>query len=313
MAGDSRGYYFFKECRSVRLGLWQCPPFLFMVIGLVTIIAMILTYVIATRYTEEPEVAALIVIVETIFLFVLGHLIIAGFNRLAEAHRMKSEFISIVSHQLRSPLSIFKWTIDMLERVSARPDGREESRSFLWTLRDTTEYMIRLVNTFLDISRIEEGMLILKHERFSLEGLIRYVVKNFETYARASNVAIELDIESGLSELVGDRDRIMMVIQSFVDNAIRYSMRGGTIRVAMKRQGSAIYMEVRDQGVGIPASQQEFIFQKFFRAENSKRFQTEGTGIGLYLAKAIVEAAGGAIGFESEEGRGSIFWCTLPL
>ncbi len=301
------------ECRTARLETWQCPPFLFMLVGIITIAAMVGTYVMATRYAEEPEIAALIVIGEAAVLIVLGHFFIAGFNRLAEAHRMKSEFVSIVSHQLRSPLSIFKWTTDMLERTIRRGGNTEDSHSFLWTLHDTTEYMIHLVNTLLDVNRTEEGTLILKREEFSLPDLVRYVIKNFEAYAHASNVTMEFIANEEIPPISGDRDRILMVIQSFVDNAIRYSVRGGAISITVKKERHSVRITVLDRGVGIPLAQQKFIFQKFFRAENSKRFQTEGTGLGLYLARAIIEAAGGNIGFQSAEGKGSTFWFTLPL
>lgn len=303
---------FVAECRSARLSFWQCPPFLVLVMGLVIIISMVATYTLATRYTDEPEIAALIVIAVTIVFLVVGNLIIAGFNAIALANRMKSEFISIVSHQLRSPLSIFKWTIEAMGREPHSPTSSSENNS-LQTLAGSTEKMIRLVNSLLEVSRIEARAFVIKKEQVSLPKLAKAALLEFRSYAQASNVALDLKITDDIPEIVGDRDRISMVIQNFIDNAIRYSRGGGRVEVAINKKEGDLEFSVTDTGVGIPLAQQKFIFQKFFRAQNSSRHQTEGTGIGLFIAKSIIEALGGKIGFHSQEGKGSTFWFTLPV
>lgn len=304
---------FVTECRAARMAFWQCPPFLVLVMGLVTIISMVATYLLATRYTEEPEIAALIVIFVTALFLVVGNLIITGFNAIAQANRMKSEFISIVSHQLRSPLSIFKWTLEAMNRAPHSGAVKNSSEdSFLQNLQGSTEKMIRLVNSLLEVSRIEARTLILKKEKVSLAYLTQSILNDFQNYAQASNVAIALKAEPGIPLVEVDRDRLSMVIHNLVDNAIRYSG-GGRVEIIIKHANSQAEFRVKDTGVGIPESQKKFIFQKFFRAQNSTRHQTEGTGIGLYIAKSIIEASGGKIGFDSEEGSGSTFWFTLPV
>lgn len=300
------------ECRSAHLKLWQCPPFLVLVMGLITVISMIATYILATRYTDEPEIAALVVIIVTVISLVVGNLIIAGFNAIAQANRMKSEFISIVSHQLRSPLSIFKWTIEAMGRLSHSQENSPEN-NFLGTLRGSTEKMIRLVNSLLEVSRIEARTFVIKKERISLAALSKSIMDEFRAYAKASNVTLELEPGKNLPEVNGDRDRTLMVIQNFVDNAIRYSRGNGRVTVSIREKDGTVELAVTDTGVGIPQAQQKFIFQKFFRAQNGIRHQTEGTGIGLYIAKSIIEAMDGKIGFRSEEGKGSTFWFALPI
>ncbi len=104
-----------------------------------------------------------------------------------------------------------------------------------------------------------------------------------------------------------------MVIENFLDNAIRYVQEKGLVEIKIKREKDFVYFEIKDNGVGIPKEDQKYIFQKFFRSENILRYQTQGSGLGLYISKAIIEKSGGKIGFSSQEGRWSTFWFTLPI
>lgn len=321
MAFDLKQLNLMTECKAMHWGLWQCPPFLFLVMGLLTVASMVATWVLASRYTAEPEIAALIVIAETAAFFILGNLIITGFNKVAEANRMKSEFISLVSHQLRSPLSIFKWTVDVLERsikkLSSSLGGREtaSAENFLQTLRATADNMIGLVNSLLEVSRIEARTFILHKTKFLIQNVTQKILENFTRYAEASNVRITFSASPDLPAIWGDQERVAMAIQNLMDNSIRYTSGGGKVEISMGLEDGHIRWSIKDQGVGIPEEKQKYIFQKFFRAHNfsGPTTQTHGTGIGLYIAKEIVEASGGKIGFSSKEGGGSTFWFTLPV
>lgn len=308
----------FSECQELRWGLWQCPPFLFILMGLVTIVSMIATYALASRYIEEPQIAALVVIFVALLFFIVGNIIISGFNKMVETNRMKSEFIAIVSHQLRSPLSVFKWTTDVLERqLKAEIQIDTPTANYLDTLRSTTENMIALVNSLLEVTRIEARTFLLREEQFSLVDQTRSTVDNFIKYAEASNVHIAFEAEPNLPEVKADKERVGIIVQNLIDNSIRYTSKSGTIRIRITREKDSLKWSIQDEGIGVPTNQQRFIFQKFFRADNIKRSdsrtQTHGSGIGLFISKEIIEASGGHIGFVSEENKGSTFWFTLPL
>lgn len=299
----------FAECRESRLLLWECPPFLFVVMGMVNVITAVIVYVFAVRLVDEPQLAALIVVGVSALIFLIGNFLIAGFNKIAEANRLKSEFLNLVSHQLRTPLSVFKWT---LELVRSRNNSDAKTANYLSILGEHTERMVRLVNLLLDVSRIEAGRFTLQRIPVPLEKLTAEAIQSLKPYAESSRVAIIFENKSR-GEVRGDADRLRMVIQNLVDNAIRYSSEAGRVDIVTTNAENDIEWRISDRGLGIPKGQQKFIFQKFFRATNGTHKQTQGTGLGLYIARQIVKELGGTIGFESEEGKGSTFWFRLPI
>jgi len=300
------------QCRKYGLSLWQCPQFLFLIMGLVITISTLTAYAIGTRYIEDPRMVALIVLLTTAILFIIAVIITNSFERLAEANRMKSEFVSIVSHQLRSPLSNLRWALELL--MSGKLGKIEEKQTeYFKIIKENSNRMTELIKDLLIVSRIETAKLLIKKMEFSLEDLVKELIKEFTPFARASNVEIKFRAKENLPKIFADQSQIRLVIENFLDNAIRYIKGIGVVEIKIESQEKNIYFEIKDTGVGIPKEEQKYIFQKFFRSENVLRYQTQGSGLGLYISKAIIEKSEGEIGFKSQEGIGSTFWFTLPL
>ncbi|MBZ9569861.1 HAMP domain-containing histidine kinase [Patescibacteria group bacterium] len=299
------------QCRRHKIPLWQCPQFLFLIMGLVIIGSAITAYLIGTRYIEDPEIIALIVLVLSSVLFIFTYIINISFERLAEVSRLKSEFIRIVSHQLRSPLTNVSWAIDIL--LSGALGGlMKEQVEYFRILKENNARMRELVKDLLLVSRLEEGALPIRRERISLKNIIKNLVSKFLPFARASNVKIKFESEKDLPEIFVDPHQVEIVVETLLDNAIRYIEKGGLIEICLGKKEENIFFKIKDTGVGIPQEDQKYIFQKFFRSKTTQR-GVAGSGLGLFISKSIIDRMGGKIWFESEEGRGTTFYFTLPI
>ncbi|MDP2930806.1 MAG: HAMP domain-containing sensor histidine kinase [bacterium] len=301
-----------KQCNKYGLPFWQCPHFLMIVLGSVVIVSSITTYLVGLRFSERPDFVVLIILSVSAFLIVIGFTIIHSFEKLADLARMKSEFVSVVTHQLRSPLSNLKWTIDLL--ASGRIEGVSEKQAgYLQILRENSQRMDSIVSDLLIVSRLQNNEFPLKPEKNSLAELAQKVVLRLAPFTMASNIKMETHIVSGLPDAFFDKTHIEQAIDNLISNAIHYVESKGLIEVSVLEKNNEIMFAVKDNGIGIPEEDQKFIFQKFFRGGNAARRQTQGSGLGLFIAKSIVEKSGGKIGFVSKKDNGSTFWFTLPI
>lgn len=302
----------FGQCRKYGLPFWQCPQFLFLAMGLVIAVSTISIYTIGARFIDDPRLVAVVVLFVAAVLFAIASVITQSFERLAEVSRLKSEFVSVVSHQLRSPLTNLKWATDFL--MSGRSGQVSEKQAeYFRVLKENSGRMEELVSDLLTVSRLETAKMVFNKTSFYLTDLLKEIAFEFKPFADASNIGIKLNIASDLPEILADRFQVKQVFANILDNAIRYVKEKGLVEITSYKKNSGIYLEVKDNGVGIPREDQKYIFQKFFRSANALRHQTQGSGLGLYIAKSLIEKMGGKIGFFSQEGEGSTFWIILPI
>jgi len=304
-------FNFVKQSKKYHLSIWQCPGFLSFLTGIVTIVVMISTYVIAIKHMD-PEIVALIVLVMTAVLVVFNYLIVQGFERLVEVNRLKTEFVSIVSHQLRTPLTGIKWTINLIKQEKIFSETKEQVER-LEMIGENNQRMINLVNDLLNISRVEQGRLNVKPEALYLDRIIQSLIKEYKEFAEANNVELILASKVESKPVFIDRQGVELVLRNLLDNAIRYTKGKGDVKINLFKKNNLIRCEIKDKGVGIPKDDQKRIFQKFFRSQNVLKYQTQGTGLGLFIAKSVVNSANGKIGFKSEVNKGTTFWFELPI
>jgi signal transduction histidine kinase len=234
-------------------------------------------------------------------------------QKLTKLDQMKSEIISVVAHQLRTPLSAIKWTLKMLldGDVGKLPT---EQYSLLSKGYESNERMIGLINDLLSVDRLESGKFKYTFIPVQFEELIRAMVSDLLPVATQRNVRVDLNVPpKPLPKIKVDPDKIHDVLQNLIDNAIKYSKENSVVTVNIVAEGALFHFSVTDQGIGIPEDQKDKIFARFFRATNAVQTQTNGSGLGLFIAQAIVKRHGGNIWFESKEGEGTTFHVTLPL
>jgi two-component system phosphate regulon sensor histidine kinase PhoR len=227
---------------------------------------------------------------------------------LLAAEKMRSDFIGNVSHELRTPLSAMKL---MLETVLVSDDDVEARALFLPQIQNEVERMIRLVEDLLELARSESGTVPLRRERFDLGDVAMSAVNTFAQRAGALGVELDLDAPEPV-QVNAERGALTQVAVNLVDNALRHTPPGGSVVVAVQRDGADALLCVRDTGVGIPFADLPRVFERFYVVDRSRSRDHTGTGLGLAIAKHLVEAHGGSLIAESVYGNGATFTMRVP-
>ena len=232
----------------------------------------------------------------------------------AEMDRLKDEFISVASHELRTPVTSIKGLLELLTDDQSGPLTEEQSRFLEIIVRDT-DRLDRLVGDLLDVSRIDSKLIGLDRSELNLSDAIDEVILEMESEIAAKRIEIVTALVDRSMEVYGDPSRINQVISNILGNAIKYSPEGSSVQVVASswaKDDRFVQVSIRDHGSGILPEDAGRLFDKFYRADNSLTRSTTGTGLGLAIAKALVELHGGEIWVESAPGAGSVFSFTIP-
>lgn len=230
-----------------------------------------------------------------------------------EIDKAKTEFISLASHQLRTPLSTINWYVEMLLSGDAGKINKEQKK-FLEEAYSGSQRMVSLVNALLNVSRIESNTYMVEPAPTDVGKLLDSVV--FDLKPKINSKKLDISIKKERIPVISlDPNLTNIILQNLITNAVKYTNTGGKIEINMnlKKDTDELLILVKDSGMGIPKSQQDKIFTKLFRADNVQKTDTEGTGLGLYLIKGLIERSKGKIWFDSVENKGSTFYVTLPL
>ena len=232
-------------------------------------------------------------------------------KKINNLENIKSDFITVASHQLRTPISGIRWSLDTLlgGRVGKLTEKQIEIVKEAYR---NNKFMVKVVNDLLRVSRFEEKGLNLQPKFVNLKTIITEAITQLEPLAKANNCTINFTPNKNIPNVFIDPLQIKPVILGFIDNSILYSKGKGKVKISLKKINGFVYLKIEDNGIGIPDSEQELVFSKFFRGSNAMKAQTEGIGLDLYLSKKIIEESGGKINFQSKEDKGTIFNIFLP-
>ena len=230
---------------------------------------------------------------------------------LVETNKMKDEFISLASHQLRTPLSIAAITNKLILDGTYGDISNVQKRAIVES-QENINRMVLIVNDLLETARINVGSFKLKKQPFDIDRSVNALVKQYKKTSKMKGITIEYRCSSSHIKFNGDKHKLMEVVSNFIDNAIKYSDIGSTIIVSLAQSNEEIVLKVKDRGMGVSKTDQHKLFTKFGRTDLAVSASPEGMGLGLYLAKKVIEGYKGTILFTSELGKGSVFGFRIP-
>jgi signal transduction histidine kinase len=227
-----------------------------------------------------------------------------------EAERAKTEFVSTVSHELRTPMTSIKGYVDLLLMGAVGPLAPVQ-HDFLSVVHANVDRLTILVNDLLDISRIESGRVAIAPRVIRVEDVIEQVLATMQARAVEQGLALQSEV-SELTEIIADPDRVAQILTNLMANACNYTPPGGKVCISACVHGDEVRISVCDTGIGISKEDQEKIFERFFRADDSMVQDAPGTGLGLSIVQSLTEMQGGRVWVESELGKGSTFTIAFP-
>lgn len=241
--------------------------------------------------------------------------VITDVTKEMEIDRAKTEFVSLASHQLKTPLTSISWLSEALLRGTVGTLQPEQMK-YVSNVQDASRRMIVMVNDLLNVSRIETDTLAIRPAELDACALMTSVIDEQKHTADAKKISLAFSCAQNLPHLTADTQLLRMIFQNLLSNAIKYTEESGTVVCDMSLAEAGrevVFLSVKDSGIGIPKEEQPRIFEKLHRASNAENLVPDGTGLGLYLVKTILDRVGGGISFESVEGTGTTFFVTIPL
>jgi two-component system phosphate regulon sensor histidine kinase PhoR len=228
-----------------------------------------------------------------------------------ELAQLKSDFVSNVSHEIKTPLALIRMFGETLQMNRVKSEAKKQE--YYDTIVQETERLTRLVNNILNFSRMEAGKKEYSFQPNDLNALVQGVLKNYNAHLEHEGFTVCMETDRQLPPLNIDSGAVSEAILNIIDNAVKYSRDKRYLRVSTGLERSSVYLDVEDHGIGIDPRQQKRIFEKFYRVSRGPTYQTRGTGLGLALVKHIMDAHHGTITLRSEEGKGSTFRLTFPI
>lgn len=228
-----------------------------------------------------------------------------------EVDLLKSNFVSLVSHELRTPLTSIMGSIGLVQSGALGP-LTPEALDLMTVAKSNTETLRTLVNDILDFDSLDAGGLTFNFQTINAYTCLKVAIDRNQSYAEQYGVALVLESPQGAFLVSGDEERLIQVVSNLISNAVKFSPKGGTVTLTVENKGSDIQIKVRDHGTGIPKQFQAKVFEKFSQAEIGDTRNVKGSGLGLNIAKGIVEAHGGTISFDPDVVDGAAFYFNLP-
>ncbi|MEN9560995.1 MAG: hypothetical protein RIQ56_268 [Candidatus Parcubacteria bacterium] len=244
-----------------------------------------------------------------------AHGVVHDITKEMEIDKSKTEFVSLASHQLKTPLTSIRWLVEALMSGSLG-EMNPQQKKYAENIQQTVQRMIDMVNDLLTVSRIELNKLARQIEEIDVQAFAQNVIDEQRHDAESKQIKFNFTCEPNLPHISADKISLRHVFQNLISNAIKYTPIQGTVTCKLSLSGAkqeSLFLEVSDTGIGIPKAEHDRVFEKLHRAKNAQALVPDGTGLGLYVVKTVIDKAGGGISFESVEGKGTTFYVTIPV
>ncbi len=297
------------EAREYGVPFWKLPDFLVLIMALINIVGMLSTYYLALNFVDDPRTAVLFVAVESAVILIIGSIIADSSRKVIVNYKLKEEFIDLVSHQIRSPITNIKWNLELLKQEKLN----KKQERYVNRLANSIENTVNLVNDFVYLSRLDQSKKELNLRKINIKELIENILKEVKIFASSREIKLKFKAKGQFNCVKTDQKKIKIIINNIIENALKYSYEKGVVEINLYNKKDELIIEIRDNGCGINKESQPYIFDKFYRANDVRELSVEGTGVGLYISKELIKEMKGEIWFESEKNKGSIFYISLPV
>jgi signal transduction histidine kinase len=298
-----------EKSKQYGVPIWKLPDVLILMMAFINIVGMFSTYYLALNFVADPRTAVLFVAVESAVILIIGNIIAESSRKIISSYRLKEEFIDLVSHQIRTPITNVKWNLELLKDENLN----KKQAKYTNRLVESVEKITSLVNDFVYLSRLDQSKKELILKKTDMKKVVDEILKELEIFASSKNIKFELvdDTENIFSKT--DQKKIRIIISNVIENALKYSYENSKIKIKLYNSKNSLLIKTKDTGCGIDVISRPYIFDKFYRATDAKKLSADGTGVGLYISKILLKELGGEIWFESNKGKGSAFYISLPL
>jgi hypothetical protein len=298
-----------ENAQRYGVSVWKLPDVLLLEMAAVNMIAMVVTYWWAQGVMSDPREGVLLVAAEAVLILFIGNVIAESSKKVIDNYKLKEEFIDLISHQVKTPLTNIKWNIELLNEKKTK-----EQEKYMQRLTDSAEKMSELVSDFVYLSRLDRSKKEIHLEEADLKSLIKKVVEDNNLFFKAKEIEVKIKFFPKEKICVkADKKKLEIALDNIINNAVKYSYEKSEVKVEVWKEEDKVIVAIRDEGCGIKKENQKRIFEKFYRAENAIKAASDGTGVGLYVAKTLIEEMKGSVWFDSKEDKGTNFYVAFHL
>ncbi len=296
-----------EEAKEYGISFWRLPDFLILIMALINIVGMLSTYYLALNFVDDPRTAVIFVAIESAIILIIGSIVAESSRKVIVNYKLKEEFIDLVSHQIRSPITNMKWNLEFLKQEKLS----KKQEKYVNRLAGSVEKVVSLVNDFVYLSRLDQNKKELVRQEIDASNFVKKILKEMKIFAYSKGVDLKFSSKCENCCIKTDQKKFKIVIDNIIENALKYSVEGSQVEIEIYNEKNELVVKIKDYGCGIEKDERSFIFDKFYRASEAKKLSVEGTGVGLYVSKILLEEMGGRIWFESEYKKGSTFYISL--